>query len=416
MQMITVRIGRSIYGERADPFMALIVQKFGGSSVADRERIFHVARIVAQSYNAGDRVVVVVSAQGDTTDDLLEKASRISAHPSVRELDMLLATGEQISVALLCMALGELGVRAVSLTGWQAGFHTDRLHTRARIRRLDTERVQSELDKNQVVVVAGFQGLDSCEDITTLGRGGSDTSAVALACALGAQRCRIYTDVDGVYTADPRWVPAARRLRQISCEEMLELAGVGAQVLHGRSVEMARRWGVPVEVLSSMEPGEGTQVTEVCTMEGLQIKSVAAQKDVCILSLRLEKPAAAQALLTALAARHIPVRQVVYSGETLHLVQDEAAAAEAEAFLKKQTEIPGAAAPEVQRELAGVSIVGGGLGSDADALPRMLAALHDIGQSPVLVTGGEVRISAYIARQAAKEAVRAVHAAFFETA
>ena len=396
--------------------MALIVQKFGGSSVADRERLFHVARIIAQAYETGDRVVVVVSAQGDTTDELLEKAGSIPRRPSGRELDMLLAAGEQISVALLCMALGELGVRAVSLTGWQAGFYTDRLHTGARIRQLDTERVRSELDKNQVVVVAGFQGWDRCGDITTLGRGGSDTSAVALACALGAQRCLIYTDVDGVYTADPRWVPAARRLRQISFEEMLELAAVGAQVLHGRSVEMARRWGIPLVVLSSMEPGEGTQVTEVCTMEGLQIKSVAAQTDAVVLELQLARPQAAPAVLAALATGGLAVRQTLQNETTLQLVLEDAAAEEAETLVSKQADALGVLEVRLKEQLACISLVGSGLGADAGALPRMLAAIDDCGQTPVLVSGNEVRISAFVERSAAKDAVRAVHAAFFETA
>lgn len=188
--------------------MALIVQKFGGTSVANRDRIFNVARIVANTRNAGNEVVVVVSAQGDTTDDLIQKAAEITSNPSQREMDMLLATGEQISISLLAMALSELGVPAISLTGWQAGFHTDRAYTKARIRRLDSERVESELARNRVVVVAGFQGLNRMEDITTLGRGGSDTSAVALAAALHADRCQIFTDVEGVYTADPRFIPA----------------------------------------------------------------------------------------------------------------------------------------------------------------------------------------------------------------
>ena len=196
--------------------MALIVQKFGGSSVADRDRIFNVARIVANTHAAGNDVVVVVSAQGDTTDDLIAKAGEITHDPSQREMDMLLATGEQISISLLAMALGETGCPAISLTGWQAGFHTDRAYTRARIKNLDTERIESELSKNRVVVVAGFQGLNRYDDITTLGRGGSDTSAVAIAAALHADLCQIYTDVDGVYTADPRLVPRARKLDEIT--------------------------------------------------------------------------------------------------------------------------------------------------------------------------------------------------------
>ena len=221
--------------------MALIVQKFGGSSVRDRDRIFNVARIVSNTRKAGNDVVVVVSAQGDTTDDLIEKAKEITHNPSAREMDMLLATGEQISIALLTMALNELGCNAISLTGWQAGFRTDRAYTKARITRLETERISSELERNRVVVVAGFQGLNKSDDITTLGRGGSDTSAVAIAAALHADRCQIFTDVEGVYTADPRKVRNTRKLQEITFDEMLELASLGAQVLNNRSVELAKK-------------------------------------------------------------------------------------------------------------------------------------------------------------------------------
>ena len=237
--------------------MALIVQKFGGSSVKDRDRIFNVARIVANTHNAGNDVVVVVSAQGDTTDDLITKAGEITHNPSAREMDMLLATGEQISISLLAMALNELGCHAISLTGWQAGFRTDRAYTKARISRLETERISSELERNRVVVVAGFQGLNKLDDITTLGRGGSDTSAVAIAAALHADRCQIFTDVEGVYTADPRKVRNTRKLEEITFDEMLELASLGAQVLNNRSVELAKKYNVELEVLSSLNPVPG---------------------------------------------------------------------------------------------------------------------------------------------------------------
>ena len=221
--------------------MALIVQKFGGSSVKDRDRIFNVARIVANTHNAGNDVVVVVSAQGDTTDDLITKAAEITHNPSAREMDMLLAAGEEISIALLAMALNELGCHATSLTGWRAGFRTDRAYTKARITKLETERISSELERNRVVVVAGFQGLNKLDDITTLGRGGSDTSAVAIAAALHADRCQIFTDVEGVYTADPRKVRNTRKLDEITFDEMLELASLGAQMLNNRSVRSEER-------------------------------------------------------------------------------------------------------------------------------------------------------------------------------
>ena len=255
--------------------MALIVQKFGGSSVKDRDRIFNVARIVANTHNAGNDVVVVVSAQGATTDDLIAKAGEITHNPSAREMDMLLATGEQISISLLAMALNELGCHAISLTGWQAGFRTDRAYTKARISRLETERISSELERNRVVVVAGFQGLNKLDDITTLGRGGSDTSAVAIAAALHADRCQIYTDVEGVYTADPRKVRNTRKLEEITFDEMLELASLGAQVLNNRSVELAKKYHVNMEVVSSLKNIPGTKVKEVIKLEKTNIGGVA---------------------------------------------------------------------------------------------------------------------------------------------
>ena len=266
--------------------MALIVQKFGGSSVKDRNRIFNVARIVANTHKAGNDVVVVVSAQGDTTDDLIAKAGEITHNPSAREMDMLLATGEQISISLLAMALNELGCHAISLTGWQAGFRTDRAYTKARISRLETERISSELERNRVVVVAGFQGLNKLDDITTLGRGGSDTSAVAIAAALHADRCQIFTDVEGVYTADPRKVRNTRKLEEITFDEMLELASLGAQVLNNRSVELAKKYNVELEVLSSLNPVPGTVVKEVTKdMEGMLIKGVAKDTDVAVITI-----------------------------------------------------------------------------------------------------------------------------------
>ena len=266
--------------------MALIVQKFGGSSVKDRDRIFNVARIVANTHNAGNDVVVVVSAQGDTTDDLIAKAGEITHNPSAREMDMLLASGEQISISLLAMALNELGCHAISLTGWQAGFRTDRAYTKARITRLETERISSELERNRVVVVAGFQGLNKMDDITTLGRGGSDTSAVAIAAALHADRCQIFTDVEGVYTADPRKVRNTRKLDEITFDEMLELASLGAQVLNNRSVELAKKYNVELEVLSSLNPVPGTVVKEVTKdMEGMLIKGVAKDTDVAVITI-----------------------------------------------------------------------------------------------------------------------------------
>ena len=244
--------------------MGLIVQKFGGSSVKDRDRIFNVARIVMNTRNAGNDVVVVVSAQGDTTDDLIAKAAEITSDPSHREMDMLLAAGEEISISLLTMALQELGVSAISLTGWQAGFNTDRAYSKARIKRLDTERVESELARNRVVVVAGFQGLNRSDDITTLGRGGSDTTAAAIGAALHAECVEIYTDVEGIMTADPHLVKEASILKQISYGEVCQMAHQGAKVIHPRAVEIAMKKNIPLIVKSTFSDAPGTLITNDC--------------------------------------------------------------------------------------------------------------------------------------------------------
>ena len=240
--------------------MSLIVQKFGGTSVKDAQRIRNVAGIIAETYLAGNDVIVVLSAQGDTTDDLIAKAEEINPHASKREMDMLLSTGEQISVALCAMALESMGLPCISLTAWQVGIQSTGVHSDARIKKIDSERIQAELDQHRIVIVTGFQGVDRNGDVTTLGRGGSDTSAVALAAAFKASLCQIYTDVDGVYTTDPRIVPNARKLEEITYDEMLELASQGAQVLHNRSVELAKKFRVNLEVVSSLERKPGTKV------------------------------------------------------------------------------------------------------------------------------------------------------------
>ncbi|MBQ9413799.1 MAG: aspartate kinase, partial [Clostridia bacterium] len=249
----------------------LVVQKFGGSSVADADRVRNVARVITKTYDEGNDVVVVVSAQGDTTDDLIDKAKEINPKASKREMDMLLAAGEQISIALLAMAIEQMGYPVISLLGWQAGFQTNSTYSAARIKRVNPERISKELDKKRIVIVAGFQGLNRYDDVTTLGRGGSDTSAVAIAAAMRADLCQIYTDVEGVFTADPRKIPNARKLEEITYDEMLELATLGAQVLNNRSVEMAKKYNVELEVLSSLTQKPGTKVKEVCKMEKMLI-------------------------------------------------------------------------------------------------------------------------------------------------
>ncbi|HIX04661.1 MAG: aspartate kinase [Oscillospiraceae bacterium] len=400
--------------------MALIVQKFGGSSVADRDRVFNVARIVAATRKAGNDVVVVVSAQGDTTDDLIAKAAEITSEPSRREMDMLLASGEQISIALLAMALSVLGVQAVSLTGWQAGFITDRAYSKARIRRLDTERVESELARNRVVVVAGFQGMNRLEDITTLGRGGSDTSAVALAAALHADRCQIYTDVEGVYTADPRKVPGARKLEQITFDEMLELASLGAQVLNNRSVELAKKYGVELEVLSSLNPVPGTIVKEVADdMEGMLIKGVAKDTDVAVISIMEvpDVPGMSFKVFGALASRNINVDIILQStgrggNKDLIFTVPLGEAENAVEVLKENQPRFGGKEIKVEKNYAKVSVVGAGMQSNPGVASRMFEALFEANVNIHMISTSEIKISVIIDEKEADRAVSAIHGVF----
>ena len=399
--------------------MALIVQKFGGSSVKDRDRIFNVARIVANTHNAGNDVVVVVSAQGDTTDDLIAKAGEITHNPSAREMDMLLASGEQISISLLAMALGETGCPAISLTGWQAGFHTDRAYTRARIKNLDTERIESELSKNRVVVVAGFQGLNRYDDITTLGRGGSDTSAVAIAAALHADLCQIYTDVDGVYTADPRLVPRARKLDEITFDEMLELASLGAQVLNNRSVELAKKYSVNLEVRSSLTDLPGTIVKEVTDVEGMLIKGVAKDKDVAVISILEvpDVPGASFKVFSLMAQKKINVDIILQSSGkeghkdvifTVPLGDAETALA----LLEENRQRFGCRDIVVDKDVAKVSIVGAGMQSHSGVASRMFEALFEANINIRMISTSEIKISVLIAKADADRAVNAIHDAF----
>ena len=295
--------------------MALIVQKFGGSSVANAEKVNNVARRVVETARDGNQVVVVVSAQGDTTDDLIEKAVEINPNASKREMDMLLSSGEQISIALLAMAIENLHHPVISLTGWQAGFQTNAVASNARIDRVDTERIAAELDRKNIVIVAGFQGINKYGDITTLGRGGSDTSAVAIAAALKADKCEIYTDVDGVYTADPRIVKDAKKLEEITYDEMLELASLGANVLHNRSVEMAKKYNVKLEVKSSFEKIDGTVVKEVTNLEKMLIRGVARDNDVARIAVVGvdDIPGVAFRIFSALAKEGVNVDMILQS-------------------------------------------------------------------------------------------------------
>ena len=391
--------------------MALIVQKFGGSSVADRDRIFNVARIVSNTHNAGNDVVVVVSAQGDTTDDLLAKAAEITHDPSGREMDMLLAAGEEISIALLTMALQSMGTSAISLTGWQAGFRTDQSYTKARIQRLDTERIENELNRNRVVVVAGFQGLNKMDDITTLGRGGSDTSAVAIAAALHADRCQIFTDVEGVYTADPRKVPNAKKLEEISFDEMLELASLGAQVLNNRSVELAKKYGVELEVLSSLNPVPGTVVKEVAKdMEGMLIKGVAKDTDVAVITIMdvPDVPGMSFKVFGILAQKKINVDITKDLTFTVPLGDAETAIS----VLEENKARYGGGDVKLRTDFAKVSIVGAGMQSHSGVASRMFEALYESNINIHMISTSEIKISVIIEKKDADRAVAAIHNAF----
>lgn len=402
--------------------MALIVQKFGGTSVKDRNRIFNVARIVANTRNAGNDVVVVVSAQGDTTDDLIAKAAEITSDPSHREMDMLLASGEEISIALLAMALQEIGVSAVSLTGWQAGFVTDRSYSKARIKRLNTERVESELARNRVVVVAGFQGINRSDDITTLGRGGSDTSAVALAAALHADRCQIFTDVEGVFTADPRKIPKATKLKEITFDEMLELASLGAQVLNNRSVELAKKYGVELEVLSSINPIPGTIVKEETKVEGMLIKGVAKDDNVAVISIKgvPDVPGMSFKVFSLLAQRNINVDIILQSSAgtadtkdlvfTVPLTDAESAVN----VLEDHKSRFGGGDIAVDKTCAKVSVVGAGMQSHPGVASTMFEALSNQNINIRMISTSEIKISVIIEKTDADRTVAAIHDAFIQ--
>ena len=398
--------------------MALIVQKFGGSSVKDRDRIFNVARIVANTHNAGNDVVVVVSAQGDTTDDLITKAAEITHNPSAREMDMLLAAGEEISIALLAMALNELGCHATSLTGWQAGFRTDRAYTKARITKLETERISSELERNRVVVVAGFQGLNKLDDITTLGRGGSDTSAVAIAAALHADRCQIFTDVEGVYTADPRKVRNTRKLDEITFDEMLELASLGAQVLNNRSVELAKKYGVELEVLSSINPVPGTVVKEETKVEGMLIKGVAKDTDVAVLTVKdvPDVPGMSFKIFSLLAQKNINVDIILQSTgrDGKKDISFTCAEGEAELAMRVLKESAHFNDVSVDTTCAKVSIVGAGMQSHSGVASKMFEALSNNNINIKMISTSEIKISCIIDRADADKAVGAIHDMLFD--
>ena len=399
----------------------LVVQKFGGSSVADAARVRNVAKIVTDTYKAGNDVVVVVSAQGDTTDDLIEKARELNPRASKREMDMLLSAGEQISISLFAMAIESIGCPVISLLGWQAGFKTNSTYSSARIKRVDPERIKAALDKRKIVVVAGFQGLNKYEDITTLGRGGSDTSAVAIAASMHANLCQIYTDVEGVYTADPRKVPGARKLQEITYDEMLELATLGAQVLNNRSVEMAKKYNVELEVLSSLHPVPGTKVKEVSKMEEMLIKGVA--KDTNVARVMIvgvpDEPGIAFKIFSRVAKAHANVDIILQSigrdgTKDITFTVPEDKGEDAVAALKDYCDMVGAKSLTFDTGVAKVSIVGAGMETHEGTAALMFEALAAANVNIQMISTSEIKVSVLIAEEDADRAVAAVHKAFYE--
>ena len=402
--------------------MSLIVQKFGGTSVANAKLIFNVANIITRAYQEGNDVVVVVSAQGDMTDELIGKANEINTNASKREMDVLMASGEQISVALLAMAIEKLGFTVTSLLGWQAGVMTSSTYGSAMITKIDPGRIKKELDKKNIVIVAGFQGLSQYYDVTTLGRGGSDTSAVGIAVALSADLCQIYTDVEGVYTADPRFIKNARKLKAISYDEMLELATLGAQVLNNRSVEIAKKHNVELEVLSSFVDVPGTIVREVANMEKMLISGVAKDNNVAKISITGIPDAQGWAfrIFSKLSARDINVDTILQSAvhgdkRDIFFTVNEDRLSDAVEALNKYCESIEGAKLTYDKNVAKISIVGAGMQTHAGVAAKMFEALFTAHIDIQMIATSEIKVSVIVSQENADEAVRTVHNAFFST-
>ena len=399
--------------------MALIVQKFGGSSVANADKVRNVAQIVTQTYSEGNDVVVVVSAQGDTTDDLIEKAAEINPKGSKREMDVLLTAGEQMSASLLAMAIEKLGFPVISLLGWQAGFQTSSAYGNARIKSIKTDRLRAEIGRKNIVVVAGLQGLNKYDDVTTFGRGGSDTTAVALAASLHAERCQIFTDVEGVYTADPRKIEGAKKLKEITYDEMLELATLGAQVLNNRSVEMAKKYNVEVEVLSSLKRVPGTIVKEVAKMEKMLVRGVTKDTNVTRVSIIgvPDVPGIAFKIFSKLAAKGINVDIILQSvgrdgtKDISFTVSRDNGETVAEILSTSFEELAG---KEIvtDNQVAKISVVGAGMETHPGTAAKMFEALYEIDVNIQMIATSEIKISVLIDEKDADRAVAAVHKAF----
>lgn len=398
----------------------LIVKKFGGTSVADKERILNVARRCKEEYDKGNEVVVVLSAMGKQTDVLLDMAKDINPNASKREMDMLLTTGEQTSVALMAMALDSMGVPAVSLNAFQVAMHTTSDYSNARLKRIDSDRIRMELNQKRIVVITGFQGIDKYDNYTTLGRGGSDTTAVALAAALHADACEIYTDVDGVYTADPRIVKNARKLKEITYDEMLELASLGAGVLHNRSVEMAKKYGVQLVVRSSLNNNEGTIVKEVTKMEKMLVSGVACDKNtarIAVIGLE-DQPGVAFKLFNHLAHHNINVDIILQSvgrdgTKDISFTVSEDNADEAVEIIERHREGSlKCQKVDLDKDVAKVSVVGAGMMTNAGVAAKMFEALFDCGVNIKQIATSEIKVTVLIEQKYVEKAMEAVHDAF----
>ena len=397
----------------------LIVKKFGGSSVANKERIFNVARRCIEDYKKGHDIVVVLSAMGDTTDELLELAKSINPDASKREMDMLLTTGEQVSVSLMAMAMQSLGVPAVSLNAYQAKMNCTSRYSNARFKRINTERIENELEAKKIVIVTGFQGVNKHEDYVTLGRGGSDTTAVALAAALHADKCEIYTDVDGVFTADPRVVPDARKIEEITYDEMLELATSGAKVLHSRSVELAKKYGVQMVVRSSLNESEGTTVKEVVKMEKMLITGVASDKNTARISVIgvEDKPGTAFKIFHRLAKNGINIDIILQSvgregTKDISFTVSQDDLKDGLRVLEENKEALGFQEITYNENVAKVAIVGAGMMSNPGVASQMFEALFNYGVNINMISTSEIRITVLIDEKDVDRAVRAIHEKF----
>ncbi|MFW6456839.1 MAG: aspartate kinase [Planctomycetota bacterium] len=399
--------------------MALVVQKFGGTSVATPDKLQSAARRAVEEFEDGNRVVVVVSAMGDQTDQLIEKARKLHSEPDPREMDMLMAVGEQMSIALMAIAIHAEGYEAISLTGAQAGIRTNSVSSKAKIKTINTARLDQELDQNQIVIVAGFQGLDAQDNITTLGRGGSDTTAVALAAALDAQRCDIYTDVDGIYTADPRQVPGATRMKEVDYDEMLELASLGARVMNSRAVEIAKRFNVPFRVRSSSGEGEGTLVTQVEDMEQVDVRGAALEMNEAKVTIRdvPDTPGIAARIFGGIASDDVNVDIIVQNVSaagttdiTFTVIKSDLSAARAASG--RLAEELNAGSLEVDEDVAKVSIVGVGMRSHTGVAERMFEALSEAQVNIQMISTSEIKISVVVDANDGERALKAVHDAF----